>query len=324
MKPRVKNMNGLLPAPVFPLRPTLLSVAGLLLCLLPSQAGSETAPVHIIDDNGQALTLASPARRIISLAPHITELLFAAGAGRYIVGSISHSDYPPEARDITPIGDYTGLDMEAITALKPDLVVAWPSGNPQSQLHTLRKLGLKLFNVEPRHLDDIARTIEQLGELAGTGPQAASSAAAFRSSLQELRREFQGQPPVRVFFQVWEQPLLTINGQHLISDVIRLCGGVNVFAALPELTPRIAIEAVIAANPQVIFTGSEETVAGEATPASLRHWRQWKELDASRNDHLYAIDPARISRQTPRILEGARQLCADLQRVRADMAMKLE
>jgi len=318
-------MISTLLVPVHPIRPALLTLAGLLLCVLsPPQAGGETAPVHIIDDDGQELTLASPARRIISLAPHITELLFAAGAGRYIVGSISHSDYPPEARNITPIGDYTGLDMEAIIALKPDLVVAWPSGNPKSQLHSLRTLGLKIFNAEPRHLDDIPKTIEQLGQLAGTGPQAASSAAAFRHTLEDLRRKFQGKPPVRVFFQVWEQPLLTINGQHLISDVIRLCGGVNVFATLPVLTPRIGIEAVIAANPQVIFTGSEETTAGDGTPASLRHWRLWKDLDANRNDHLYAIDPARISRQTPRILEGARQLCADLQRVRAGMTMNHE
>jgi len=311
------SIAGASRAPGRHIRKILLS-ACLLLCLLLTLPVRVllAEPLQIIDDFGRSLTLKTPARRIISLAPHITELLYAAGAGQYIVGTISHSDYPPEARNITPIGDYTGLDMEAIITLQPDLVIAWPSGNPQAQLQTLQTLGLRVFNAEPRRLEDIPRTIERLGQLAGTENQATDSAAAFRRRLQALRRQFQDLPPVRVFFQIWEQPLMTINGRHLISDVIQLCGGQNIFAALPTLTPRISIEAVIQANPQVIITSAEESTDGGGTPASLQHWRLWKDLDASRNNHLYAIDPEQISRQSPRILGGARLLCEDLQQVR--------
>jgi iron complex transport system substrate-binding protein len=240
--------------------------------------------------------------------------LYAAGAGAYIVGTTSYSDYPPAARQIPRIGDHSGLDLEAILGLQPDLIIAWPSGNPQAQLQKLQTLGLTIYNAEPQRLEDIPRTIEQLGLLSGTTTQAASSAADFRQRLQGLRQHYQGLTPVRVFFQIWEQPLLTINGQHLINDVIELCGGHNIFAGSPLLTPQISIEAVLLANPEAIITSSNDNTSGQ--PASLQHWHTWENLDASRNGHLYGIDPAQISRHTPRILTGAQLLCEDLQQVR--------
>ena len=300
-------------------------------------ARSLAAALQMIDDSGRQVSLMTPARRIISLAPNITELLYAAGAGRYIVGTISYSDYPPEARQIPRIGDYTGLDMEAIIGLQPDLIIAWPSGNQQSQLQKLRDLGLTLYSVEPHRLDDIPLTIDRLGQLAGTTGPAHSSATDFRQRLQSLRRQYQGLSPVRVFFQIWEQPLLTVNGQHLISDAIHVCGGENIFAGLPALTPQVSIEAVLQANPQAIITSADDTTtASNGQPASLQHWRTWNNLDAGRNGHqrirldhaharladagrnghLYGIDPEQISRHTPRILTGVKQLCEDLQQVR--------
>jgi len=269
--------------------------------------------ITVIDDSGQQLTLTTAARRIISLAPHITELLYAAGAGQYIAGTISHSDYPPEAINIPRIGDHSGLDMETILGLQPDLIIAWPGGNPKAQLQKLRQLGLTIYTAEPQRLDDIPRIIEQLGQLAATTPQATSSASNFRQRLAGLRQRYQGLAPVRVFFQVWEQPLLTINGQHLISDVIQLCSGRNIFAELPTLVPQVNIEAVIQGNPEVIISGDENT-------AALQHWRRWKGLDASRNGHLYAIEPENISRHTPRILLGTQQLCKLLEQVRQSNA----
>jgi iron complex transport system substrate-binding protein len=273
----------------------------------------QAAALQLVDDSNQPLTLAAPARRIISLAPNITELLYAAGAGAYIVGTISHSDYPPPALQIPRIGDYSGLDMEAILNLKPDLIVAWPGGNPQAQLQKLQQMGLPVYNAEPHRLEDIPRTIEQLGYMAATTTEAGRSAADFRRRLQVLQQQYQGRSPVRVFFQVWEQPLFTINGQQLISDVIERCGGKNIFAELPTLAPQINIEAVLQANPEVIITS---TSADEATPAALRHWRNWEGLAASHNGHLYGIPAEQISRHTPRILDGMQRLCNLLQQVR--------
>jgi len=286
-----------------------------LLCLFPARTPALTPDKSIaaVDDSGQQLTLTTPARRIISLAPHITELLFAAGAGHYIVGAISHSDYPPEALDIPRIGDHSGLDMEAILGLQPDLIIAWPSGNPKAALQKLQQLGIHIYHAEPRRLDDIPHSIEQLGRLTATTAQASNNARNFRQRLADLRQRYAGSTPVRVFFQVWEQPLLTINGQHLISDVIQLCGGRNIFAELPTLAPQVTIEAVIQANPAVILSGNKNT-------ATLQHWQRWKGLDASHNGHLYAIEPENISRHSPRILQGAQQICELLEQVRQSRA----
>jgi len=298
----------------------------LLLLLLTIQASAtqaatiQASAIHISDDNNQQLTLTKPARRIISLAPHITELLYSAGAGQYIVGTISHSDYPSDALKIPRIGDNSGLDMEAILNLRPDLIIAWPSGNPKSQLHKLKQLGINIYNAEPRQLDDIPRTIEQLGQLTATTAQAKRSAQNFRHKLEILRQKYRALSPVRVFFQIWEQPLITVNGQHLISDVIQLCSGQNIFSELTTLAPQVNIEAVLQANPEAIITsaGSNTDIThGEnQQPASLQHWNQWTDLSASRNGHLYGIQPAHISRHTARILLGTQRLCEQLQGVR--------
>ena len=270
------------------------------------------APITLTDDSGNIFTLDKPAQRIISLAPNITELLFAAGAGSTIVGTVEHSDFPPEAMRIPRIGNHTGVDIEAIIALQPDAIMAWPSGNPQSQIQTLKQLQLPVFDIDPRHLDDIPDSIIKLGLITDTSTVATASAAAMRMALTALYQNHQQRPSVAVFFQIWEQPLYTINGRHMISDVIQLCGGHNVFANLASLSPRISIEAVIQANPDVIITSTEDG----NNPQSLQYWRQWPRLKAAQNKHLYGIAPDAISISSPRILTGARRLCQLLQQVR--------
>ena len=274
--------------------------------------GASLAETRVIDDTGQVLELERPARRIVSLAPHLAELLFNAGAGEYVVGVSGFSDYPPAARAITRIGSGAGLDLERIVALQPDLVLAWQSGNPAGQVERLRELGLRVFYSEPRVLEDIGETLARLGELAGTQPQAQQAVDSFTRRLSMLRQRHAGKAPVSVFYQAWDRPLMTVNDAHIISDVIRLCGGVNVFAGLDALAPQVGIESVLQRDPQVIIAAADGPGSGDV----LADWRRWPTLSAVRNDHLYTIPADLLVRHTPRILDGAEHVCGILDEVR--------
>jgi iron complex transport system substrate-binding protein len=291
----------------------MVKVVLLYLCLSLVQE-SLYASITVTDDAGQVLQLDQPARRIVSLAPHITELLFAAGAGASIVGVSGFSDYPPAARLIQRTGSGANLDLEKIVALRPDLVIAWQSGNPAGQVKQLRDLGLTVFVSEPRTLGDIEKTLARLGELAATQPQAQATIDSFNRRLLVLRQHNAGKEPVTVFYQVWDRPLMTVNDAHIISDVIRLCGGVNVFAGLNTLAPQVGIESVLQRDPQVIIAA-----AGDAGDVDVPgDWQRWSFLSAVRNGHLYTIPGDVLVRHTPRILDGAELMCRILNRVRIE------
>jgi iron complex transport system substrate-binding protein len=228
-----------------------------------------------------------------------------------VVGVTEFSDYPEEARSITRVGSGAGLDLEAILALQPDLVVAWQSGNPAGQVERLRSLGMTLFLSEPRQLVDVPATLLRLGQLAGTEVVAQAGADRFNDRYRELRQRYAQRPVVRVFYQIWEQPLMTLNGEHLFSDVLRLCGGRNVFDALPVLAPQVDIEAVLAADPEVIVVAVDD----EDSPL-LAAWRRWPSLSAVAHGHVYGIARERLVRHSPRVLDGAEELCAILDRSR--------
>jgi len=271
------------------------------------------AEIVVQDDVGQVLRLAAPARRIVSLAPHITENLYAAGAGAYIVGAVDYSDYPQAAKQLPRVGGYSRLDLEAILALKPDLVIAWESGNPAAHLAKLKTLGVPLFISQPAKLDDIATSIVRYGKLAGTSIVAADAARAFRTRTATLRARYASRPPVRIFYQIWNQPLSTINGEQLISDVMRLCGAENIFAGLSQLAPTVTLEAVLAANPEaIVASGMNET-----RPEWLDMWKRWGELTATVRGNLFFIPPDIINRPTPRVLDGGQMLCAQMETVRS-------
>ena len=271
------------------------------------------AQIHVRDDYGNEVRLAAPAARIVSLSPHLTELLYAAGAGGRLVGAVDFSDYPPEARALPRVGSDAGIDLEAVIALQPDLVVAWPNSGSLRAVNRLADMRLAVFRSEPRELDDIARTLQRLGRLAGSEKQADRAAAAFRARVRDLERRYAKRPTVRVFYQVWDRPLLTVNGEHVISKVMRLCGGQNVFAGLPMIAPEIDREAVLRADPQVIVASGSD----DQRPAWLDAWQAYPGLNAAAKGNLYAISPDLIQRHTPRLLDGAERLCGILDEVRA-------
>jgi iron complex transport system substrate-binding protein len=271
------------------------------------------AQVAVRDDYGNEVRLAKAASRIVSLAPHLTELLYAAGGGARLVGAVEFSDFPPEAAALPRVGSDARIDIEAVLALRPDLVVAWPNAGSLRTVERLGELGLPVFRSEPRELDDVARTLQRLGRLAGNETQAERAAAAFRARAAALEKRYGGQRKVRVFYQIWDRPLLTVNGDHIISKVIGLCGGENVFAALPLLVPEVDREAVLRANPGAIVASG----SNDAQPHWLEMWRQFPGLAAAARGQLYAIPADLIQRQTPRILEGAERLCGMLEAARA-------
>jgi iron complex transport system substrate-binding protein len=285
-------------------------------------------PAHaadFIDDSARRHGFAAPPQRVATLAPSLTELVYAAGAGARLVATVIGSDHPPEARAVQSVGDYQRVDVERLLRLKPDVVLVWTSGNSQRELAQLVSAGVPVVHLEPRRLDDVARAIERLGELFGTADAARARARTLRDELAALGREHASQAPVAVFYQVWSRPLLTLNDQHLISDVIRLCGGRNVFGTLKTLVPEVSTESVLAAKPQAILAarssagGGEPTMRREPGAEPFIAWRALNQaLPAAKHGWLFTLPGDEISRQGPRIAIGARAVCAALQEVRRE------
>jgi iron complex transport system substrate-binding protein len=269
------------------------------------------ATVTVTDDTNQTITLPAPAHRIVSLAPHATELLYAAGAGAYLVGVSEYSDYPPQASSIPSIGGSAALDIERIVTLKPDLVIAWSSGNSPAQVAKLRGLGIPVFETEPRDFATIASTLEKFAHLAGTDPVGRAAAKAFRTRLDAIAAAYRQRPPVRVFYQIWRAPLMTLNDEHLVSQALRLCGGENVFGKLPQLAPTVSAEAVLQENPEVVIAG------GGKADDMFAQWGRFRNMAAVARGNLFSIDADSISRAGPRVLDGTEALCKYLDAARS-------
>jgi len=270
------------------------------------------ADIRVEDALGRQLVLKNPAVRIVSLAPHITEVVFAAGAGEQLVGAVSYSDYPEAAKDIPRVGSYDSVSLETLVALGPDLILAWRSGNGDEVVKRLESLGLTVYVDEPKTLEDVAQSLRVVGQLTGNDDTANAAAQDFMDALLRLRETYSERETIGVYYQIWDEPLLTLNGDHLISDVVRLCGGSNVFADAITLVSRISVESVIRADPQVIIASGMD----QARPQWLDAWRQWDSMQAVQNKQLYFVPPDLLQRHTPRIIQGAEILCRQLQQAR--------
>ncbi len=261
---------------------------------------------QVTDDLGNQIRLEHTPQRIVSLTPHITELLYAAGAGERLVAAVDYSDYPAAATHLPRVGNSDRIDRERLLQLRPDLIIAWGSGTPARELAALRQLQIPLYLSEPRRLDAIGEQLRALGALAGTALQAERAAQDYESRLAALRARYAGNPPRRVFYQLALQPLLTVNREHLIDDVLRLCGGENGFAALAPLTPRVDIEAVLALRPEAVVFA---LYPGESAAAVQAFWQGYGLPAATR---YIGVPGDYIHRATPRILQGVERICAGL------------
>ncbi len=262
---------------------------------------------------GAVLAEETPERRLVSLAPHITELLFAVGAGEDIVGVVSYSDYPPEARHIARIGSYNTINYEAILSLNPTLVLGWDSGNSEDSLNRLRSLGLDVFSHEPRTLEEVGESLAVIGHQVGRETEGLQASLAFSERLAELRSRYGGRHKIRLYYQLWNEPQMSVNDEHLISDVIRLCGGENILADAVPLIPKVSIEVVVRRDPEAIIT----TGMAAERPEWLEDWQRWPSITAVKLGQLYYIHPDLLHRHSPRILDGADQMCRYLDQTRS-------
>lgn len=265
----------------------------------------------VTDDQGVKIALKKSAKRIISLAPDITESLFAIGAGKNIIGAVG-GDYPSAARSILSVGSYTGLDLERIILLHPDLIITWKHSF-QRQLAILKKLGIPVYTTDPKRLEDIPHHMMNMGCLTGNEKNAKRQADDFFKELAALKARFQQQKPITVFYQIGSYSLITINQDSWINQVITLCGGQNVFAHATLAAPEISMEALITANPEVIITDAMEG-QHKTTPV-------FNDLPAVRRHLLFHVHPDLLERAGPRLLTGARQVCEALQAARKTLNM---
>ena len=244
--------------------------------------------------------------RIVSLAPSLTELAYAAGAGDAMVGTVEYSDYPAAARALPRVGDAWSVDAEAVLALRPDLVLSWPSGTPEGTVARLRSLGVQVVEIPTFRLADVATALRSVGRIAATEAVAEGAARQYEIEIRDLRASHAGTRRVAVFVEIDDEPLYTVNGRHVISEVLELCGGSNVFADLPQLAPQVAIEAVLARDPEVILS-TDDTISD---PAAL--WRRWGGMKAVKAGSIYSMSSDTLTRSTPRLAIGAAEVCAAL------------
>ena len=271
--------------------------------------------IEVRDDEGSLVQLGESAERIISLAPSLTELLYAAGAGSKLVGVVEYSDYPQAAKALPIIGRYDMLDMEKILQLQPDLVVAWQTGNPRAAVNRLRELGLTVYIAEPKRLESIPNHIRRLATLAGTEAIAEKVIEEFDTKLATLSENYRTKTAVRTFYQVWDRPLISAGGNELINDIIKLCGGVNIFADIELVAPKVSVESVLIRNPQAIIASGMDI----ERPEWLDEWLKWEQLSAVSTSSLFFVPPELLQRHTPRALIGAKSMCEQLDQTRAKL-----
>jgi iron complex transport system substrate-binding protein len=270
-----------------------------LLLALPAQAEA----IRVLDDAGQTLEFKHPPQRIISLTPHLTELLFAVGGGAQMVGVDSASDYPEAAQSLPRVGDSSRINFERILALKPDLVMVWMGGTRAADIHALKQMGLPVLHTQATQLKDVARLLRLIGTVSGHAGQGEAAARDFTTRLAALQVKSSLRPPVKVFYQVWDRPLITVGGMHWISDALTLCGAHNVFADLRALSPVVSLEAVLQRSPGLIVSGTD-------APDMQRQWQRYASLPAVENQAFVRLDADRLHRLTPRLIEGVTELCA--------------
>ncbi len=243
------------------------------------------------------------AARLITLAPHLTELVYEAGAGDQLIAVSSWSDYPPEAANLPQVSDAFHADYEAILQLKPDLILLWKEGTPVQIQHKLKMLGLPLWAVSIHKLADIPATLRAIGQRAGTEATAEQAAIRFEKTLQRLG-PVQNPQPVPVFIQISARPLMTVNGKHLLSEVVRFCGGRNIFAELPTLVPKVGMESLLERKPVWVVQSTTE-------PESV--WYERVEQGLLPRIQVLSLPPEQWLRPTSRMLKGVDRVCRALQ-----------
>jgi len=288
------------------------SVKLLVVMILVCASQLKAEPISVTDDIGNVITLSGPVHRAISLAPALTEIVYHVGGGNSLVGTVEHSDYPAAARKIQRIGAHDRLDFETILKLQPDLILAWASGNPSDQLNRLEKLGLIVYRAEPSTLEGLATTIRKIGKVVGRAQEGLARSQELLIEANRIKQEFGHRKNLTVFYQVWHEPIITLNGNHIVSQLLRSCGATNLFSDLPDIAPVVSLESVIKRNPEVIVVGGTP----DGAPEWLKKWEAWGDITAVARGHLFSVSADLLHRHSPRIILGLRKLCETLEQAR--------
>lgn len=278
----------------------LILAAIIAACQAPSGApGPESQP-------GQS------ALRVVTLAPHLAELMFDVQAGDQLVGVSAYTDYPAEAQAIPVVGDAFVVDRERLAILSPDMLLAWDSGTPTHVVDQLREAGFRVEVIRTQSLEDVAAALERIGKLTGKVGPASEAANRYRQRIQDLQIRHSGSEPIRVFYQIQKRPLYTVNGSHYISELVELCGGVNIFAGIGDLAPLVDVEAVIDRDPEVMLAGED------SRHEAFDEWDRWPNLAANRYRNRYFMPAAEIGRATTRLVQAADAVCTALNEARGN------
>jgi len=287
---------------------------GLFLPLLLA-AAALAGPVTVQDDRGVAISLEQPAQRIVSLAPFITELVYTAGGGDRLIAVSEHSDFPPAARELPRVSNAFNVNLEELLALRPDVVMSWQSGIDPRVVDRLESIGVPVFVLEPATVGDVAGALVRIGRLVGSGDLARRRAESFQAALARMQAQYSSRETVRVFYQISQRPLMTLNGRHMVTAILEICGGSNVFAGLASIAPTVNREQVLARDPEAILISA----SGGIAPDSVAFWSRYPAITAVSKSNLFVFDADTINRQTTRLVEGARRICTLLQRARRNL-----
>ncbi len=294
-----------------------LGLISALFLTIPASAIAQTNDAIIVtDDTGQELRFEHAPQRIISLSPGITENLFTIGLGERVIGVSSYSDYPEQAKTLPVISDYQNIDLEAIAKLKPDVVIAWHGGQSPAQLTALKQLNIPIFYQKINTLADIPLSLMRLSQMADNQAQAAPIIAQAYAHIPLLAQA--PQPTLKAFYQVWQRPLMTINGDSWISDALARCGAVNLFAELPISAPTVNLENVLSRQPELILSATTNAQADH----SLDFWRDWPHIPAVARNALIYTEGDAMNRATLRTLTATHQLCGQIAQVRTSFQSK--
>jgi iron complex transport system substrate-binding protein len=276
----------------------------LVVCLALAEPAS-AAPLTVLDDTGQTVTLPAIPTRIVSLAPGATEMLFAAGAGKHVIATVSFSDEPAAAKQVPRIGDVVAIDLEKLIALRPEVAVVWPGGGNPAQIEEISRMHIPLYRQQVNTLADLAGSLRRLGALAGTRDVAEQAARNIESRLATLSRTYGNGRHPKVLMEVWNHPLYTVGGTHLIGDAIQACGARNIFGDLRDLSPVVDVEAVVARDPDIIVAAAPPGAGAEW----LADWKRFTTLRAVRTGGLIPFEDQRLTRLGPSVVDATEALC---------------
>ena len=289
-------------------------IGALLVCSLAAAAPTRT----VRDDTSAEVRVPVDNCRLVSLAPGTTAMLFAAGAGHCLIGTIAHSKEPDEAASIPVVGDAETLDFERLLAMRPTTVVVATDVVQRVRIDRIRELGIPVYEVHVTSLGQMPEAVRRLGALAATEAEAERSSRVLAAELARIAARYRDRPRVRVLYQIWDRPIYTIGGRHVINDALNVCGASNVFADLTTAAPAVTRESAVLRDPDLILVSAPPEPAEEWRA----EWQKFPTLSAVRAGHVLPYTDERMDRMGPSVIEATASLCKLIDQTRSSPTLR--